>query len=184
MFKRLQEKWKVSALRVLLIILTFAIGGSLTGYAGRGVTNRISGVKLLQGDVSEAWREGTDEYATVAMRFSLIDVKVDGKVVKAVAQPTKQNWLYVFDRITGQPVWPIEERPYPASDVPGEVAAKTQPYVPYPEPVIADHMPPVSKLADVLSFGECSRWKARIRDEGRYTPPSIRGSISWPATVR
>ena len=46
-----------------------------------------------------------------------------------------------------------------------------------------DTMPPVSTLADLASFGECSRWKARIRDEGRYTPPSLRGSISWPATV-
>src|SRR5262249_59562214 len=52
-----------------------------------------------------------------------------------------------------------------------------------PEPTIPDHMPPVSKFADIVSFGECSRWKARIRDEGRYTPPSIRGSVSWPATL-
>ena len=65
----------------------------------------------------------------------------------------------------------------------GEVAAKTQPYVPYPEPTIPDTTPPVSKFADIVSFGECSRWKARIRDEGRYTPPSVRGSISWPATL-
>jgi quinoprotein glucose dehydrogenase len=57
----------------------------------------------------------------------LIDVKVDGKVVKAVAQPTKQAFLYVFDRVTGKPVWPIVERPVPKGNVPGEWYSPTQP---------------------------------------------------------
>ena len=52
----------------------------------------------------------------------LADITVDGKPIKAVAVPSKQAWLYVFDRVTGQPVWPIEERPVPQSDVPGEKA--------------------------------------------------------------
>src|SRR6516164_6975908 len=60
----------------------------------------------------------------------LADVNVNGRAVKAVAVPTKQGWLYVFDRATGQPVWPIEERPVPQSDVPGEKTAKTQPFPP------------------------------------------------------
>jgi len=114
---------------------------------------------------------------------TLVDIKKDGQTIPALIQATKMGFLFVLNRNTGEPVYPIEERPYPASDVQGEVAAKTQPYVPLPEPVIADHMPPVSMLADLISFGECSRWKARIRDEGRYTPPSVRGSISWPATL-
>ena len=49
----------------------------------------------------------------------LADIDVDGKPIKAVAQATKQGFLYVFDRVTGQPVWPIEERPVPQTDVPG-----------------------------------------------------------------
>ena len=114
---------------------------------------------------------------------TLLDIKKDGQTIPALIQATKMGFHFVLNRNTGEPVWPIEERPYPASDVPGEVAAKTQPYVPYPEPTIPDTTPPVSKLADFVSFGECSRWKARLRDEGRYTPPSIRGSISWPATL-
>ncbi len=56
-----------------------------------------------------------------------IDIKVDGKPIKAVAQVTKQAFVYVFDRVTGKPVWPIEEQPVPASSVPGESASKTQP---------------------------------------------------------
>ncbi len=50
----------------------------------------------------------------------LVDIRRDGKVIKAVAQPTKQAFMYVFDRVTGQPLWPIEERPVPKGDVPGE----------------------------------------------------------------
>src|SRR5215831_3267708 len=58
----------------------------------------------------------------------LLDITVDGKPIKAVAQATKQGMLYVFDRITGQPVWPIEEKPVPQTDVPGEKTAPTQPF--------------------------------------------------------
>jgi quinoprotein glucose dehydrogenase len=62
----------------------------------------------------------------------LMDVNIDGRPRKVVAQPTKQGWLYVFDRITGEPIWPIEERPVPQTDVPGEKTAKTQPFVTKP----------------------------------------------------
>jgi quinoprotein glucose dehydrogenase len=58
----------------------------------------------------------------------LADINVDGRAIKAVAQPTKQGYLYVFDRVTGKPVWPIEERPVPPSDVPGEKTSPTQPF--------------------------------------------------------
>ena len=61
-----------------------------------------------------------------------MDLVVDGKPVKAIAQPTKQNWLYVFDRVTGKPVWPIEERPVEKGDVPGEWYSPTQPFVTKP----------------------------------------------------
>jgi quinoprotein glucose dehydrogenase len=58
----------------------------------------------------------------------LLDITVDGKPVKAVASPSKQAYLYVLDRVTGKPVWPIEERPVPQSDVPGEKTSPTQPF--------------------------------------------------------
>jgi quinoprotein glucose dehydrogenase len=57
----------------------------------------------------------------------LADINVGGRAIKAVAQPTKQGILYVFDRVTGQPVWPIEEKPAPKGDVPGEWYSPTQP---------------------------------------------------------
>jgi quinoprotein glucose dehydrogenase len=64
----------------------------------------------------------------------LADITVNGRTIKAVAQPTKQARLYVFDRVTGQPVWPIEERPVPKGDVPGEWYSPTQPFVTKPPP--------------------------------------------------
>jgi quinoprotein glucose dehydrogenase len=57
----------------------------------------------------------------------LMDINVNGRAIKAVASPSKQGYLYVLDRVTGTPVWPIEERPVPQSDVPGEKTAATQP---------------------------------------------------------
>ena len=57
----------------------------------------------------------------------LIDITMNGRTIKAVAQPTKQGILYTFDRATGQPIWPIEERPVPRGDVPGEWYSPTQP---------------------------------------------------------
>ncbi len=114
---------------------------------------------------------------------TLVDLHKNGQTIPALVQANKMGLMVVLNRNTGEPIYPIVEKAYPASDVKGEVASKTQPFVPYPEPLVAETMPPVSTLADIASFGECSRWKARIRDEGRYTPPSIRGSISWPATV-
>src|SRR5437867_1744229 len=57
----------------------------------------------------------------------LADITVNGRTVKALAQPTKQAFLYVFDRVTGKPIWPINERPVEQSEVPGEKTSKTQP---------------------------------------------------------
>ena len=64
----------------------------------------------------------------------LVDVMVDGRPVKAVAQVTKQAFTYVFDRVTGRPLWPIEERPVPQSTVPGEKTSPTQPFPTKPKP--------------------------------------------------
>lgn len=65
---------------------------------------------------------------------ALVDVTVDGKPVKALAQMTKQGFLWVLDRTTGKPVWPIEERPVPQSTVPGEETWPTQPFPTKPAP--------------------------------------------------
>ncbi len=65
---------------------------------------------------------------------NLLDIKVNGKPIKAVAQVSKQGFCYVFDRVTGKPIWPIEERPVPPSTIPGEKPSPTQPFPTRPAP--------------------------------------------------
>jgi len=113
----------------------------------------------------------------------LMTVKKDGKDIPVVVQATKQGFIFVLDRKTGKPIWPIEERPVPASDVPGEKASPTQPFPTWPEPFSRQ-----GKLteADINPFLPAEdRAKAlellkTARNEGLYTPPSLQGSISFP----
>jgi quinoprotein glucose dehydrogenase len=86
----------------------------------------------------------------------LVDVTMNGTPRKLVAQPTKQGWLYVFDRITGQPVWPMPETPVPASDVPGERAAKTQPIPSKPAPYSRTFV----GMNDIIDFTPALRARA------------------------
>jgi len=120
----------------------------------------------------------------------LMDVTVAGRPVKAVVQLTKQSFAFAFDRVTGKPLWPIEERPVPASDVPGERAAPTQPFPTKPaaldrqgvtEDVLIDLTPAIRKEALEIA--------RRYRLGPLYSPPSLahaadgtRGTIELPGT--
>src|SRR6476620_10986823 len=106
----------------------------------------------------------------------LMDVNVDGRPVKVVASPSKQGFLYVLDRVTGKPVWPIEERPVPQSDVPGEKASPTQPF-PTKPPAYARNMLHVPD--DLIDFTPALRTEAlevlkryRVGDSP-FTPPLV-----------
>jgi len=103
----------------------------------------------------------------------LADIVVDGKAIKAVAVPSKQSYLYVFDRITGQPVWPIVERPVPQSTVPGEQTSPTQPFPTKPPPYarnflakddVIDFTPELR--AEALKILERYKW-----EETLFSPP-------------
>ena len=123
---------------------------------------------------------------------NLVEITVDGRTIKAVAQVTKQGFVYVFDRATGTPVWPIEERPVPRGDVPGEWYAPTQPYPSKPPA----YEPQDVTASDVVDFTPQLREEAlKIISQYRYgslfTPPSIgdsrpggtRGTIQRLGTV-
>jgi quinoprotein glucose dehydrogenase len=104
----------------------------------------------------------------------LVDVTVNGKKIKAVAQVTKQAFIYVFDRVTGQPVWPIEERPVPQTDVPGEKTSATQPIPTKPAPFDRQGM----TLDDLVDFtpevkAEAVRILSQFKFGPVYTPPII-----------
>ena len=113
----------------------------------------------------------------------LVDIKKDGQIIPALVQSSKQGFLYVLNRLTGEPIYPIDEKPVPQSDIPGEKSSPTQPYVATPQPVVPDIWPGVYKVADIASHGYCTKTASQLRYDGRFTPPSLKGSLIYPATV-
>jgi quinoprotein glucose dehydrogenase len=112
----------------------------------------------------------------------LLTVRHHGKTVEAIAQPTKMGFLFVFDRVTGQPLWPIEERAVPQSDVPGEEAWPTQPFPTKPAP-FARQTFTAEEINPFIPEEERARLRDKIlsaRNEGLYTPPSLRGTVEMP----
>jgi quinoprotein glucose dehydrogenase len=112
----------------------------------------------------------------------LLTINVNGIEIDAVAQATKQGFLFVFDRVTGEPVWPIEERPVPQSDVPGEQSWPTQPFPTAPPPfarqsITEADINPYLPEADKAKLREIFRTH---RHEGLYTPPSLQGTLMLP----
>ena len=113
----------------------------------------------------------------------LVTVRHDGARVDAVAHAGKTGFLYVFNRVTGAPLWPIEERPVPKSDVPGEQAWPTQPF-PTKPPAFAKQTFSVDDVNPwLLTTEEYEKTRERVakaRNEGIYTPPAIGDTISMP----
>ena len=104
----------------------------------------------------------------------LMDLVVDGRPIKAVAQLTKQAFVYTFDRVTGEPVWPIEERPVPQTDVPGEWTSPTQPFPTKPPPYDRQGV----SIDDLIDFTPALRAEAvegvkAFRIGPIFTPPSL-----------
>ena len=112
----------------------------------------------------------------------LITVMHNGKKVDAVAQATKMGFLFVFDRVTGKPLWPIEERPVPKSDVQGEYASPTQPFPTLPPPFERQKIS--EKDINPYLSEEGKEQAKKIFAESRYgtiyTPPSLKGTIAIP----
>src|SRR5262245_19387756 len=112
---------------------------------------------------------------------NLIDVTVDGRRVKAVAQVTKQGHVFAFDRVTGTPLWPIEDRPVPQSSVPGEKTAATQPFPTRPAPVEIQGVRTDDLIDLTPEVRQAAQWIVDQYDHGPlYTPPSERGTILMP----
>jgi quinoprotein glucose dehydrogenase len=109
----------------------------------------------------------------------LADIVVDGKAIKAVAVPTKQSTLYVFDRVTGVPVWPIVERPVPQSTVPGEKTSPTQPFPSKPAPYARNFL----ARSDVIDFtpelrAEALKLLERYKWEETLFSPPVAGDVN------
>lgn len=121
----------------------------------------------------------------LAMAPKLLAVDRDGEKIDAVALATKSGFMFVFNRETGEPVFPIEYRQVPASDVPGEHAAKTQPF-PTHIPAFAKQALTEEDVSPFLSEEERKKLVQRIKSsryEGLYTPPSMQGTVQVPGPV-
>ncbi len=128
----------------------------------------------------------------------LIDTTVEGKPRKLIAVPSKQGWLYVFDRITGQPIWPMPETAVPQTDMPGEKTAKTQPFPSKPPAYSRTHV----AESDLIDFTPALRAQALENlklfrwEQIPYVPPvgpnskllgsiniaNTNGGVNWPGS--
>jgi quinoprotein glucose dehydrogenase len=111
---------------------------------------------------------------------NLITVRHQGKKVDAVAQVTKQGFVFVFNRVTGAPLFPIEERPVPASDMPGEQAWPTQPFPLKPAPYARQTLGAEDLNPRAENLAELQATLRQSRAEGPFTPLSARGTIIYP----
>ncbi len=128
---------------------------------------------------------------------NLLDITVDGRKVKAIAQTSKQAFTYVLDRVTGEPVWPIEERPVPVGNVPGEWYSPTQPFPTKPAPFDLQGI----TVDDLIDFTPELRLEAlQIAERAQlgpiFMPPQVRGQgkpiiqspgpgggVNWPGAA-
>src|SRR5690606_33657379 len=112
---------------------------------------------------------------------NLVDLRVDGEKFPAVAAIGKTGFVYIFHRVTGEPLFPIEERPVPPSDFPGEHASPTQPFPTKPPAFVRQHMT-ADDLAniDADTHRRFAQEFAGLRSEGLFTPPSVQGTVVLP----
>ena len=119
----------------------------------------------------------------VGSQPTLFQIPGVGGGVPALAQGTKMGHLFLLDRVTGTPLYPVEERAVPGSDVPGESLSPTQPFPTHPPPLHPSRLP----SEDAWGFtpfdrGSCEEQIASYRSEGIFTPPSLQGSIQYPGS--
>jgi len=115
---------------------------------------------------------------------ALVDVTQDGKVIPAVVQATKTGQLFVLHRTTGVPIFPVEERKVPASNVPGEEAFPTQPFTAVTPP-LSPHAFTAEQTFGISPEGQaaCKQMIAGLRNEGIFTPPSLEGTLVMPSNI-
>ena len=113
----------------------------------------------------------------------LVTLEHEGRPVDAVVQATKSGFVFVLDRETGAPLFPVEERPVPASDVPGERVWPTQPFPLAPPPLVPQRLDANALHAPTPEHeAACRARLAELRNDGLFTPPSVRGTVIYPFT--
>jgi quinoprotein glucose dehydrogenase len=114
----------------------------------------------------------------------LCTLQKNGKLIPAVVQGTKRGELFVFNRLTGEPLFPIVEKPVPQSDVPGEETSPTQPFPELPPPLVPQKLTADDAFGDVyFDRRNCRQRMEKLRAEGIFTPPSLQGSLIVPGNT-
>lgn len=113
---------------------------------------------------------------------TLIDIRRGGQTIPALVQPTKQGYVFILDRRTGAPLFPIDEVPVPQGAMPGEWLSPTQPRPRLPRPIVPQSVKPDEAWGFTpWDRGKCRDLIARYRSEGLFTPITERGTITYPA---
>lgn len=113
---------------------------------------------------------------------TLVSVMRNGNKVPAVLQATKTGFVFVLNRLTGEPLFPVEERPVPQTDVVGEYSSPTQPFPLLPGPVTSQNIKTEDGWGTIfVDKKECQGKLKKLRNEGIFTPPSLRGSVLHPS---
>ena len=112
---------------------------------------------------------------------TLVNIRRDGREIPALVQATKRGSLFILNRETGEPLFPVEERPVPQSDVPGEQTSPTQPFPTLPPPLVPQKLTPDDAWGVTpWDRAGCRDQIASTRSEGIFTPPGFRPSIEYP----
>jgi quinoprotein glucose dehydrogenase len=160
--------------------------GGLRGTLEQGLDYYSSSVVALDGSSGEVrwhfqavhhdiWDFDTPSQPT------LYEVDKGGTIIPALAQPTKMGHLFLLNRESGEPLFPVEERPVPAGDIPGEYYAPTQPFPTLPTTLVPEIVSPETAWGITPWEEEACREKiSAARWQGIFTPPSLQGSITYP----
>ena len=160
-------------------------------YGGERVGNNLfaNSVVALRAETGErVWHFQTVHHDLwdydVASPPLLFDMHRDGKTIPAIAIGSKTANLFILNRETGEPVFGVEERPVPQSDVPGEVTSRTQPFPLKPLPVSAQKLTPEDAFGiDEADRKWCRDEMSKLRTGSIFTPPSLEGTLQLPGNV-
>ena len=172
--------------RGIVYVPTGSVGGDFYGGMRKG--QNLFGNSLLALDAATGkyiWHYQVVHHdlwdRDLAANPNLVTINHNGKKIDAVAQITKHGYIFLFDRTNGQPVFPIEEKPFPASDLPGEEAWPTQPIPSLPEPFARQKFGPedvTDRTAEVHQ--EMTEKYKLVKYKDMFTPPSKEGSWIFP----
>lgn len=177
----------VDAARDLLFVPTSSPSPDFYGGLRPGDNRYANSIVALRGSTGEVvWSYQTVHHDLwdydVAAQPVLVDLARNGQTIAAVAQATKTGWLFVLDRATGEPLFEVQEKPVPPSDIEGEQASPTQP-ASVGLPVLMPQGPLTPETVwgpTEEALAECRRLAAPLVSAGIYTPPSLQGTIMYP----